>query len=364
MKIAKVLLYSLTGLTGGSSIYVGHKVFQDGRFDLNNVGLARFGRAAISVGLIGVDYKRTLFSSSSPQYGTPEYEETKTQVNTRCANRLLDLCNKNGGVFIKVGQHIGALDYLLPEEYVSTMKVLHSRAPKMELKDIYAVLHEDLGKDPKLLFDEFDDEPLGTASLAQVHKAKLKDTGEEIAIKVQHRYVKKHSWVDIQTMDFLVRVVNYVFPQFEFMWLADEMKKNLPLELSFLQEGKNAEKVSNMFSHFDWLKVPRIHWTLSTDRILVMEFCSGGFIDDAVYLKKHNIDLTGVSKKIGQMYADMIFKHGYVHCDPHPGNVLVHKNKSGIDEVILLDHGLYTVRFKINKLHIGDNIKKKPYKQF
>ena len=147
-------------------------------------------------------------------------------------------------------------------------------------------------------------------------------------------------------MDFLVRVVNYVFPQFEFMWLAEEMKKNLPLELCFLQEGKNAEKVSNMFSHFHWLKIPKIHWALSTDRVLIMEYCSGGHIDDIDYLKSHKIDFHSVSKKISQMYAEMIFQHGYVHCDPHPGNVLVHKNPvSGQDEVILLDHGLYTVRF-------------------
>ena len=340
MRIAKIIMYSISG---GSAVYVGQKVFHDGRLDTNNFGLVRFGRAAVSVGLIGVDYKKSLFSSYSPQYGTQEYDQAKTDVNQRSANRLLDLCNKNGGVFIKVGQHIGALDYLLPEEYVQTLKVLHARAPRMDLNDVYAVLEEDLGQNPKDLFDEFQDEPLGTASLAQVHKAKLKDTGEEIALKVQHRYVKQHSWVDIYTCDFLVRAVGYVFPQFEFMWLAEEMKKNLPLELSFLQEGKNAEKVSNMFSHYDWLKVPKIHWPLSTDRILVMEFCSGGFIDDVNYLKKHKIDREDVSKKIGQMYADMIFQHGYVHCDPHPGNVLVHKNKSGVDEVILLDHGLYTV---------------------
>ena len=342
MKIAKLFLYSMTG---GSSLYVGHKIYSDGRLDPNNFGIVRFGRAALAVGLIGVDYKRSIFSNSSPKHGTEEYKTTMTEVHQRSANRLLDLCNKNGGVFIKVGQHIGALDYLLPEEYVSTMKVLHARAPRMELEDVYAVLREDLKIDPDTIFEEFQDEPLGTASLAQVHKAKLKGSDQEVAIKVQHRYVKQHSLVDIYTMDFLVRVVGYAFPQFEFMWLAQEMKMNLPLELSFLQEGRNSEKVSNMFSHFHWLKVPRIHWSFSTDRILVMEYCAGGFINDREYMKKHNIDVESVSKKIGQMYADMIFKHGYVHCDPHPGNVLVHKNKSGVDEVILLDHGLYTVKY-------------------
>ena len=71
------------------------------------------------------------------------------------------------------------------------------------------------------VFSSFDEKPLGVASLAQVHKATLKSTGEVVAVKVQHRYVKKHSFVDIYTMDFLVRVVKTVFPQFEFMWLAD-----------------------------------------------------------------------------------------------------------------------------------------------
>ena len=74
---------------------------------------------------------------------------------------------------------------------------------------------------PLDVFSNFDEKPLGVASLAQVHKATLKSTGEVVAVKVQHRYVKKHSFVDIYTMDFLVRVVKTVFPQFEFMWLAD-----------------------------------------------------------------------------------------------------------------------------------------------
>ena len=74
-----------------------------------------------------------------------------------------------------------------------------------------------------------------------------------MAVKVQHKYVKNHSFVDIATMDFLVRVVNNVFPQFQFMWLADEMRKNLPLELDFLQEGENAEKVR--FAKFEFTSV-------------------------------------------------------------------------------------------------------------
>ena len=339
MRLGKVLLLAVTGSSGA---YVGQKVYKDGRIDSNNFGVIRFGRAALAVGKIGIDYQQTLYSTS---YGSPdEYEKAKTMAHDRSAQTLLELCYKNGGCFTKVGQHIGALDYLLPEQYVSKFKVLHSNAPKMDMDDIKAVLNEHFAADPAEIFDDFEEEPLGTASLAQVHKAKLKESGEEVAVKVQHRYVKQHSFVDIYTMDFLVRVVNYVFPQFEFMWLAEEMRKNLPLELDFRQEGKNAEKVSKMYANYDWLKVPKIFWSLTSDRILVMEYCSGGHINDKKYIEENGIDRSLLSKRVGQMYADMIFHHGFVHCDPHPGNVLVRKNKHGNDEVVLLDHGLYTVK--------------------
>ena len=108
----------------------------------------RFGRAATAVGRIGFDYKRTLgqFKSvrSEDVPSTPEEEEEYAQALSQChlrsANVLLKLCQANGGCFIKVGQHIGALDYLLPEEYVDTMKVLHNRAPKMPMRDVFKVI--------------------------------------------------------------------------------------------------------------------------------------------------------------------------------------------------------------------------------
>jgi len=308
--------------------------------DIYNVGAARFGRAAIAIGRIGFDYRRTM--GTYKKANEVEYENALSECHYRSANHLLKLCRDNGGVFIKVGQHIGALEYLLPEEYVSTMKVLHNRAPEMELKQIYAVIREDLKKEPDEIFSEFDEKPLGTASLAQVHRARLKDTEEEVAVKVQHRYVKNHSFGDIYTMEFLVHTVKWFFPQFEFMWLAEEMRKNLPLELSFIQEGKNAEKISNMLQHFSWLVIPKIYWKTTTDRVLTMEYIEGIHINDVENLKKAQLDLFGISKKISQMYADMIFKYGYVHCDPHPGNVLVRKSPSGKEEIVLLDHGLYT----------------------
>lgn len=335
VRIGKGLLYG-SGLTFGSGF--GYSLYQSGG-DLNNIGAVRFGRAAIAVGKIAYDYKKTLYSEEVKD--KEMYEKNKSDCHLRSAEELLKLCCANGGCFIKVGQHIGALDYLLPEEYVNTMKILHSRAPEMPLDDIYSVLNEEFGQDPTELFASFDPVPLGTASLAQVHKAVLFN-GQVVAVKVQHKYVRKHSFVDIWTCDFLVRMVKVAFPQFEFMWLADELRKNMPLELAFTKEAENSEKAARMFKDYTWLKIPKISWNLTTDRVLVMEYFSGAHVNDVDALLSQGIDVFDVSSKIGQMYSKMIFDDGFVHCDPHPGNVLVQKNATGDTQVVLLDHGLYT----------------------
>lgn len=92
------------------------------------------------------------------------------------------------------------------------------------------------------LFASFDPEPLGTASLAQVHRATLK-TGEEVAVKVQHTFVRKNSKIDLKTMEILVNLMSWMFPDFKMQWLVEETKKNMPLELDFMNEGRNADKV-------------------------------------------------------------------------------------------------------------------------
>ncbi|XP_068821413.1 aarF domain-containing protein kinase 1 isoform X2 [Capricornis sumatraensis] len=267
--------------------------------DPSDFGAVRVGRAVATTAVISYDY---LTSLKSVPYGSEEYLQLRSKVHLRSARRLCELCCANRGTFIKVGQHLGALDYLLPEEYTSTLKVLHSQAPQSSMKEVRQVIREDLGKEIHDLFLSFDDTPLGAASLAQVHKAVLRD-GRTVAVKVQHPKVQAQSSKDVLLMEVLVLAVKQLFPEFEFMWLVDEAKKNLPLELDFLNEGRNAEKVAQMLKYFDFLKI---------------------------------------SRHLGRLYSEMIFVNGFVHCDPHPGNVLVRKRPdTGKVEIVLLDHGLY-----------------------
>ncbi|XP_029349169.1 aarF domain-containing protein kinase 1 isoform X2 [Echeneis naucrates] len=322
-----------TALFASSGFYLNSR-----QLDLNDLSVIRFGRAAATTAVISYDY---LTAFKHVEYGTEEYWALKSKVHRRSAERLLDLCCANRGTFIKVGQHLGALDYLLPEEYTSTLKVLHSRAPQSSMEEIQKVIREDLGKELSELFVSFEEKPQGAASLAQVHKAVLHD-GRTVAVKVQHPKVQTQSSKDIVVMELLVRVVHWLFTDFAFLWLVEEAKKNMPLELDFLNEGRNAEKVANMLSHHTFLKIPMIHWDLSTKRILTMEFAEGGQVNDTDYMKKHGINVNKISENLGKLYSEMIFVHGFVHCDPHPGNVLVRMcPQSKKTEIILLDHGLY-----------------------
>ncbi|RWR99916.1 putative aarF domain-containing protein kinase 1-like protein, partial [Dinothrombium tinctorium] len=200
----KIIKYtSLAAVTGTSA-----SVLYANEWQVSNLGVVRLGRAAFTVGRIVFDYKLSLQGIDN---NSVESREKWSEVHYRSANRLLKLCSKNGGVFIKVGQHIATLEYLVPKEYCSVLRVLHSKAPKSSLEDVLKVIKDDLKINPDEIFEEFPLEPIGTASLAQVYKAKMK-TGETVAVKVQHPRVRANSLVDMTTMDLLVRAVAKIFP--------------------------------------------------------------------------------------------------------------------------------------------------------
>ncbi|CAH2328448.1 uncharacterized aarF domain-containing kinase 1 [Pelobates cultripes] len=344
--------YRLASLTSVTLLSSGVLLHKSQYLDPSDFGVVRIGRAVITTAAISIDYLTHLRHVPG---GPEKYEDIKSQVHMRSAQRLLDLCCANRGTFIKVGQHLGALEYLLPPEYTRTLSVLHSQAPVTPLIDVLQVVKEELGEKSSHLFLHFDETPLGAASLAQVHRAVLRD-GRTVAVKVQHPKVQSQSKKDIFLMEILLRVVKVVFPQFEFMWLVDEAKKNLPLELNFLNEGHNAERMATMVRAFPFLRIPKIHWDLSTEKVLVMEYVEGGQVNNKDYMEKNKIDVNQVSQALGKLYSEMIFVHGFVHCDPHPGNVLVRKNlETNSPEIILLDHGLYQVlteSFRLDYCHL------------
>ncbi|KAI9145731.1 ABC1 family-domain-containing protein [Paraphysoderma sedebokerense] len=270
-----------------------------------------------------VDYKWSLRNKES--ISEEEYLKVKSECHTRSAKRLLSTFMKNGGVYVKLGQHIAALAYLLPLEYVETMKVLQDRCDPTATEDLEKLFQNDLGKSIDDLFIYFNPIPIGVASLAQVHQATLHN-GQEVAVKIQHPHLQIFATIDIATCSGLVNLIRFLFPEFEFGWLADEMKDNLPKELDFEHESGNAGRVQMNFDkssgrHHLNLKIPEVMWAYK--RVLCMEFAKGGRIDDLEYYRRHHINPAQVSSELTSIFSSMIFLHGFVHADPHPGNLLI-----------------------------------------
>ncbi|KNE71196.1 atypical/ABC1/ABC1-B protein kinase, variant [Allomyces macrogynus ATCC 38327] len=299
------------------------------------------------------DYQWSLRSSVTEGMPRDDYVALKSDIHLRCAKRMLCAIQKNGGVYVKLGQHVSALEYLLPAEYVETMRVLQDQCPPSSLEDINKLFETDLGVPMKYVFASFDEEPIGVASIAQVHRARLQD-GRDVAIKIQHPGIRTFSMLDIELTAGFVKMVKQLFPDFEFGWLADEMRNNLPCELDFNYEAKNAEIVESHFRGSDRLvTVPKVYWV--KPRLMCMEFVEGKRIDDLDYLREHHIDPSQVAVELNRIFSEMIFYHGFLHSDPHPGNLMIQPQPVKTPvlplfrlfrhprnfKIILLDHGLY-----------------------
>jgi aarF domain-containing kinase len=171
--------------------------------------------------------------------------------------------------------------------------------------------------------------------------------GEQVAVKVQHLNLERMALVDSEGIGVLVRWIKWIFPYLDYTWLANEFKENITKELDFVNEAQHAETLAAYFGTSSLVKVPKIYWLYTTKKILTMEYIGDGAkITDLNYIKSYGLNINQIMMMLTKLFSEMVFTYGYLHCDPHPGNVWIRKlpkkNSLGHDfEIILLDHGLY-----------------------
>lgn len=312
------------------------------------VGLAWASDADASAGVRGAraawtwcacawDYAKARRSPSELE------EERWKQAHENTAARLLELAKKHGGAYVKAAQ-MAATVRAVPQEVRDALAQLHDRAPVRPFADVDASLRASLGAGALELYASFEEQAAAAASLAQVHRARTHD-GRDVAVKVQHAGLLKEAQADIATFRWLAKAAKVFFEGFELEWMVPELERNMEKELDFVREGKNAERTAKNFAHRPGLVVPSIVWQLTTKQVLTMEWTDGLKITDVEGIEKMGFKPALVAEKMAQVFADMIFLDGFVHCDPHPGNLLVRSRKdtrgNAYPEIVLLDHGLY-----------------------
>lgn len=238
------------------------------------------------------------------------------------------------------------MNYLLPTEWTTTFIPLQDKCPVSTYESIEDMFKRDTGEDLTDYFSDFAHEPIGAASLAQVHLATIKETGQKVAVKVQHPTLAQWAPLDLTLTRITFSTLKRFFPEYDLEWLSKEMDLSLPQELDFQCEADNAMRTKAHFANFPKLPlvIPSVIW--AKKRILVMANESGHRLDDLEYLDSQGIDRDEVSATLAHIFNEMIFGEGApLHCDPHGGNISIRKNdtrRHGANfDVILYDHGLY-----------------------
>ena len=228
-----------------------------------------------------------------------------------------------GPTFVKLGQILAGRADLFGPDWIAEFEKLHSRVPALPLEQLRPQLREDLGGEPEDVFARFDTEPLAAASIAQVHRAQLKD-GTEVVVKIRRPGISDTIAADLRLLGRLAALAEAELPAlkpYRPQQLVRELARSLQRELDLASECRSAERIAAHMAGLPWIVVPRVHWDFTKERINVQDFVDGIPGHELARLDAAGLDRRLLAQRGAQAVLKQIVEDGLFHADPHPGNV-------------------------------------------
>ncbi len=273
--------------------------------------------------------------------GTKWVEKRAAARNRKRAQRFVGAALELGGVLIKLGQYLSARFDLLPVEWIEELAKLQDSVPPVDFAELRPLIEQDFGDKLENLFLEFNQSPLASASLGQVHKATLLD-GTLVAVKVLRPGISLIIDADLEALN---RVIDFLSRRTDLGKFADlkgiarEFDITLRRELDYIQEGKSAERVKDNMKSLKYVYVPKIYWERTSQRVLTTEFIVGYKVTNFEAIDAAGIDRDKAARILANCYLNQILIDGFFHADPHPGNLFLRNGPNGV-QVAFVDFGM------------------------
>jgi len=243
-----------------------------------------------------------------------------------------------GPTYIKLGQILSTRPDLVPVDFVRELAKLQDKVPSFPFSDVTRIIRDETGQPADSLFDRLNPEPLASASIGQVHRARLID-GEEVAVKVQRPGIRKTVEVDLEIMLHLATLAERHIEELAHhrpVKIVEEFARSIEKEMNYTLEATSMERVARSFLHDDTVYIPKVYREATTERVLTTEFVDGVKVSLLERLDENGYDRKLITRRGADILLTQIFEHGFFHADPHPGNLFILPD----NVICLLDFGM------------------------
>ena len=257
------------------------------------------------------------------------------RVHRVAAREIKHVALTLAGAFTKAAQILGARADIFPAPFIEELSQFHDAVPPRPFEALAPIIERDLGRPLDEVFASIEREAVAAASLAQVHRATLRD-GSPVVVKIRYPEISRIIPLDLGMLRRVVALIQRLQQRIDLRALVNEVTRFIELELDFPREARSTERLAKQLADLPYVVVPRVYAELCGENILVLEYLEGIQVARTKELVAAGHKLSQVAHKIGALYGTMIFEQGFFHGDPHPGNLLVLPD----GRIGLLDFGL------------------------